>query len=157
MANTNEREHSTTTTNCTCGHNYAMNQRNDDLLQEGGDHQHESTSSDQQNEQGISSTTIGTSFPLDTSFVQIPMMHTIPTNNYTQHGIRNQFSHHIIRNDTRGTDDNDKSFTAEQRCCSSNNLSYTDYATQLFQAISSTTDSIPSLCQSCVQRYGIFI
>lgn len=156
MANTFEYEPNTSVTNCTCGHNYAVNQRNDDPAQVGDHQQHHSASSNQEGHDGVcSNTTIDISLPLDTSFVQIPMMRTIPINNNTQRGNLNQMLHHSSGNSTSDPAENDKNFDTDQRssCC---NLNYTECVTKLYQAVSSTTDSVPSLCQQCVKRYDIF-
>ena len=157
MANTFESEPNTSVTNCTCGHNYYVNQRNDDLSQEGDHRHHRSASSgqDEEHDEICSNSTIGTSLPLDTSFVQIPMMRTIPINNNTQHGNLNQMLHHTNKNSISDPAENNKNFDSDQR--SNCNLNYTECVTKLYQAVSSTTDSVPSLCQQCVNRYGIFV
>ncbi len=145
-------------TKCTCGHNYrseVSHHNDDDPTQEGECQQHRFTSSDRQNELSTDDNK-NMSLPLDTSFVQIPMMMIHNSAQRTHH-------HPISRNNMANPDslENETNHTFEQSTGSGNsrscNVHYTNCVTQLYQAVSSTTDSLPSLCQECVQRYVSFM
>lgn len=143
MATTLNREPNATTTSvtslCTCGHNYAMNRDDDCLSQERERQEDQSDASDQQKERC-------TSLPLDTSFVEIPMIHTIPRVTSMQHSRRNGVSPNIVAGSQEKLEN-------ENYPCSHH---YTHCITQLYQAVSSNTETVPSLCRKCVQRYCLF-
>ena len=135
-------------TTCTCGHNYAnTNHNNEDPSREGGPQQDQyKSSSDRHQEEGIYNTK--TALPLDTSFVQIPMIHTIPSNYSSQRTSHDRITRGVASRGTPGSLENENN---SQQPCSSN-VHYAHCITQLYQAASSETDSVPSLCQNCIQR-----
>lgn len=141
-------------TKCTCGHNYGselLSHHNDkDPTQEGACQQRQSTSSDRQNEFSTDDNK-NMSLPLDTSFVQIPMM---MIHNSTQRTNHHTISRKIMANHDSLENETNHTFEKSSGKSSSCNVHYTNCVAQLYRAVSSTTDSLPSLCQECVQRYA---